>query len=212
MSDSLQSHGLQHARLPCPSLSPSLLKFTSIELVMLSNHFILCHSLLLLHSIFPNTRVFSNELALYIRWPKYWRFNFRINPSNEHSRLISFRIDWFNLLAIQGNGGGDGGGDGLVAKSCPTLVTPWTVACQALCPWDFPGKHTGVGCHFLLQGIFPSQESNPGLLHCRQILYRLSYEGSPSKGLSRVFSNTVAQKHQFFGVQPSSWSDFHICT
>ena len=67
----------------------------------------------------------------------------------------------------------------LVVKLCPTLMTPWTVAYQLLCPWDSPGKNTGVGCHFLLQGIFPTQELNPGLLHCRQILYRLSYEGSP---------------------------------
>ena len=65
---------------------------------------------------------------------------------------------------------------GLVAKSCPTLSTPWTIAHQALCPWDFPGKNTGVDCHFILQGIFPTQESNPGLLHCRQILYQLKYD------------------------------------
>ena len=63
------------------------------------------------------------------------------------------------------------GGGGFVAKSCPTLATPWTIALQVLCPWDSPGKNTGVGCHFLLQGIFPTQGSNPGLLHCRQILY-----------------------------------------
>ena len=62
-------------------------------------------------------------------------------------------------------------GSGLVAKSCPTILTPWTVACQTPCPWDSPGKDTGVGCHFLLQGIFPTQELNPGLLHCRQILH-----------------------------------------
>ena len=63
------------------------------------------------------------------------------------------------------------GGGGFVAKSCPTLATPWTIALQVLCPWDSPGKNTGVGCHFFLQGIFPTQGSNPGLLHCRQILY-----------------------------------------
>ena len=72
----------------------------SIELVMPSNHLILCHPLLLLSSIFPNIRVFSNESVLYIRWPKYWSFN--ISPSNEYSGLISFRIDWFDLLAVQG--------------------------------------------------------------------------------------------------------------
>ena len=74
----------------------------SIELVMPSNHLILCHPLLLLSSIFPSIRVFSNESALHIRWPKYWSFSFSISPSNEHSWLISFRIDWFDLLAIQG--------------------------------------------------------------------------------------------------------------
>ena len=63
---------------------------------------------------------------------------------------------------------------GLVAKLCPILVTPWTVACRLLCPWDFPGKNTGVGCHALLQGIFPTQGSNPCLLHCRQVIYQLS--------------------------------------
>ena len=89
----LQPHGLQHARLPCPSLSPSLLKLMSIELVMPSNHLTLCYPLLLLPSIFPSIRVFSNESALHIRWPKYWSFNFSTNPSNEYSGLTSFRID-----------------------------------------------------------------------------------------------------------------------
>src|SRR5574341_856455 len=74
----------------------------STELVILSNHLILCHPLLLLHSIFPSIRVFSNESALRIRWPKYWSFSFIISPSNEYSGLISFRIDWFDLLAVQG--------------------------------------------------------------------------------------------------------------
>jgi len=103
----------------------SLLKLMSVELVMPSNHLILCHSLLLPSSIFPSTGVFSNESVLCIRWPKYWSFSFSfsfiISPSNEYSGLISFRMDWFDLLAVQ--------------------------------------------------------------------------------GLSRVFSNTTAQKHQFFGTQ-----------
>ena len=80
--------------------SRSLLQLMSIESVMPSNHLILCHPLLLLPSIFPNIRVFSNESALHIRWPKYWSFS--ISPSNEYSGLISFRIDWFDLLAVQG--------------------------------------------------------------------------------------------------------------
>ena len=74
----------------------------SAELVMPYNHLVLCHPLLLLPSIFPSIRVFSSELALHIRWPKYWSFSFSISPSNEYSRLISFRIDWFDLLAVQG--------------------------------------------------------------------------------------------------------------
>ena len=82
--------------------SRSLLKLRSIELVMPSHHCILCRPLLLLPSIFPNIRVFSNESALRIRWPKYWSFSFNISPSNEHPGLTSFRMDWLDLLATQG--------------------------------------------------------------------------------------------------------------
>ena len=82
--------------------SQSLLKLMSIESVVPSNHFILCRPLLLLPSVFPSIRVFSNESALHIRWPKYWSFSFSISPSNEHPGLISFRMDWLDLLAIQG--------------------------------------------------------------------------------------------------------------
>ena len=82
--------------------SRSLLKLMSIESVMPSNHLILCHSLLLLPSIFCSIRVFSNESVLCMRWPKCWRFSFSISPSNEYSGLISFRIDWFDLLAVKG--------------------------------------------------------------------------------------------------------------
>ena len=103
VSDSLRPRGLQHAMLPCPSPnSRSLLKLMSIELVMPSNHLILCYTLFLLPSIFPRIRVFSNESALRIRWPKYWNFSFSISPSNEHPGLISFRRDWLDLLAVQG--------------------------------------------------------------------------------------------------------------
>ena len=80
----------------------SLFKLMSIELVMPSNHLILCHPLLLLPSIFPSIRVFSNELVLCIKWPKYYSLSFSITPSNEHSGLISFRIDWFDFLPVQG--------------------------------------------------------------------------------------------------------------
>ena len=110
----------------------SLLKLMSIKLVILSNHLILCRPLILLPSIFPSIRVFSNKSVLHIRWLKYWSFSFSISPSNEYSGLISFRMNWFDLLAVQ--------------------------------------------------------------------------------GLSKDFSNTTVQKHQFFGAQLSLQSNFHIHT
>ena len=114
------------------TISQSLLKLISIELMMLPNHLILCCPLLLLPSVFPSIRIFSSEWTLHITWPEYWSFSFNISPSNEHPGLISFRMDWLDLLAIQ--------------------------------------------------------------------------------GLSRVFSNTTVQKHQFFSAQRSLWSDSHIHT
>ena len=123
MSDSLQPHGPQQLRLPCPLPTPGDCLNSSIESVMPSNHLILYHPLILLPSIFPIIKVFSNESVLHIRWPKYWGFSCSISPSKEYSGLISFRIDCFDLLAF--------------------------------------------------------------------------------KGLSRVFSNTTVQKHQFVGTQPS---------
>ena len=88
--------------MDCGTVSQSLLRLMSVELVMPSNHLILCHPLLLLPSVFLSIRVFSNELVLRIRWPKYWSFSFSISASNEYSGLISFRIEWFDLLAVQG--------------------------------------------------------------------------------------------------------------
>ena len=119
MSDSLQPHESQHTRPPCPSPTPRVhsdslslsevesnstsVKLTdSIESVMPSSHLILCHSLLLLPPISPNIRVFSKESVLPMRWPKYWSFSFSITPSHEHPGLISFRMDWLDLLAVQG--------------------------------------------------------------------------------------------------------------
>ena len=102
MSDSLQPRGLQKTRLPCPSLFPSLLKPRFTESVLPSNHLIIGHPPLLLSSIFPSIRVFSNELTICIRWPKYWNFSFSLSPFNEYSGLISFRIDWFDLFALPG--------------------------------------------------------------------------------------------------------------
>ena len=97
MSDSFQPHGLQHARLSCPS--PTRGACSNLHP---SNYLILCRPLLLLPSIFPSIRDFLNESGLCIRWPQYWSFSFSISPSNEHSGLISFRMDWFDLLAVQG--------------------------------------------------------------------------------------------------------------
>ena len=105
MSDSLRPHGLHHARLPCPSPTPRVVptpRLMSIESVMPSNHLILCCPLLLLPSIFPSIRVFSNKSALHIRLPKYWSFSFSTSPSNEHPGLISFRMDWLDLFTVQG--------------------------------------------------------------------------------------------------------------
>ena len=103
MPDSLQLHGLQHARPPCPSPTPrSLPKLMSIESVMPSSHLILCRPLLLLPPIPPSIRVYSNESTHRMRWPKYWSFSFSIIPSKEIPGLISFRMDWMDLLAVQG--------------------------------------------------------------------------------------------------------------
>ena len=102
LSNSLRPHGLQHQASLSFTIPWSLLKLMPIELVMPSNYLILCCPLLLLPSIFPSVGVFSNESALHIRWPKYWSFSFSITPSNEYSGLISFRMDWLDLLAVQG--------------------------------------------------------------------------------------------------------------
>ena len=102
MSDSVSSWTAAFQDTLSIANSRSLFKLMSIESVMPSNHFILCHPLLLLPSIFPSIRVFSSESVLHIRWPKYWSFSFSINPSYEYSGLISFRMDWLDLLAVQG--------------------------------------------------------------------------------------------------------------
>ena len=101
VSNSLQPHELQHARPPCPSPTAGVYPNPS-PLSWWCHPTILCCPLLLMPSIFPSIRVFSNELALRIRWPKCWNFSFNISPSNEDSGLISYSIDWFDLLAIQG--------------------------------------------------------------------------------------------------------------
>ena len=102
MSNSATPRTAAHQASLSITNSQSLLKLMSIELVMPSSNLILCHPLLLLPSIFPNIMVFSNESVLHIRWPKYWSFSFSISPSSEYSGLISFRMDWLDLLAVQG--------------------------------------------------------------------------------------------------------------
>ena len=106
---------------------------------MSSNHLVLCHPLLLLPSIFPSVRVFSNELALGIRWPKYWNFIFSIGPSNEYSGLISLRNDWFDLLTVQGTL------KSLLQHHSACVLSSFSHV--GLCPWDSPSRNTGVGCH-----------------------------------------------------------------
>ena len=143
----------------------------------------------------------SNESALGIKWPKYWSFSFSFSPFNEWK--------W--------------------SESESRSVMSDSLRPHGLnSPWNSLGQNTGVGSLSLLQGIFPTQESNHSLLHCRQILYQLSYQGSniqdllplgwtgwislQSKGLSRVFSNATVWKHQFFRAQHSLWSNSHILT
>ena len=99
--ESLWPHGLQHTRLPCPSPTPRACSNSRPSSVMPYNHLIFCRPLLVLTSIFPSIKVFSKESGLRIRWPKYWNFSFSISPSNEHSGLISFRMAWVDLLAVQ---------------------------------------------------------------------------------------------------------------
>ena len=98
----LTPHDPMEHSMPGLPVHHQLPKLMSIESVMPSNHLILCHPLLLLPSIFPRIRVFSNESALHIKWPKYWSFSFNIIPTSKHSGLISFRMDWLDLLAVQG--------------------------------------------------------------------------------------------------------------
>ena len=102
VSNSLWPHEPQHTRPPCPSPTPRVHPNPCLLSRWCHPHLILCRPLLLLPSIFPRIRIISNESALLIRWPKYWSFSFNISPSNEHPELISFRMDWLGLLAVQG--------------------------------------------------------------------------------------------------------------
>ena len=127
----------------------------SIESVVQSNPLILCCLLLFLLSVFPSIGVFSNESALCIRLPKYWNCSFSISPSNEYSGLITVESESRSVMSN---------------SLCPHGLHS---------PWNSPGQNTGVGSFSLLEGIVPTQGSNPGLLHYRWILYQLSRKGSP---------------------------------
>ena len=159
---------------------------SSIESMMPSNHLVLCHPLFLPPSILLSIRVFSNESVLCIRWPKYWSFSFSISPSNEYSGLISFGIDWSDLLAVQGTLKSLLQHHSSRASILRHSTSLWsnshihTCCCCCCCitsvvsdfvrphrwqptklchPWDSPGKNTGVGCHFLLQCMQVKSES-----------------------------------------------------
>ena len=181
--------------------SQSLLKLMSIESVMPSNHLILCHPLLLLPSIFPSIRVFSSESGLHIRWPEYWSFIFSINPSNEYSGLISFRMDWLDFLSVQRTLKSllqhHSSKASILQRSAFFIVqlshpymTTGSESCSVMfdflwphglySPWNSPSQNTGVGSNFFLQGIFPTQGLNP-LLHWQADSLPLSHQGSPVK-------------------------------
>ena len=198
VSKSLWSHGLQHTRLPCLSPSPEvcpsscLLHWWCHPAISSSDAlFSFCPQSFPALGTFPMSR---------IRWPKYWNFSFSLSPSNKFSGLISLKIDWFDLLADQML-------DDLsyiavwcifIKLSCVYTLSPtrirsfWTewseshsVVSDSLRPhglhnpWNSLGLNTGVGSLSLFEGIFPTQGSNPGLPHCRRILYQMSHKGSP---------------------------------
>ena len=119
----------------------------------------------------------TNRLTYYFFLKLFTKFqcfivtNAKLFKTKSSTTVKCCKLSQFSFSFVQYGTGS------LVAKSCPTLATPWTA--RLLCPWDSPGKNTGVGCHFLFQGTFPTWESNPGLLYCRQSLYQLTYKGSP---------------------------------
>ena len=154
-------------------ISQSLLKLMSIELMMPSNHLILCCPLLLLPSIFPRIRVFYSDSALCIRWPKYWSFSFSINHSNEYSRLISFRIDYFDLLAFQGT----------IKKSSPApqfkSINYLSITSLLLCTW--PGIGPWCCGPWLLQTIILL-----GIILKERKIFLLNFPGKSPRAYSRL--------------------------
>ena len=164
MSDSLRPHGLQHARLPCPSPTPRAYSdSTSIKLVMPFNHLILWHPLLLLPSIFLSIRVSLNESTLCIRWPKYWSFSFNISPCKEHPGLICFRMDWLDLLAVQGTV------KGLLQYHSSEALISQSSACfivQLSLPYMITGKTIALTSHSIyVQIVLSSQKPQENSTH-----------------------------------------------
>ena len=158
MSHSLGPHGLQHTRLPCPSPSPRVCSNSCpLSQWCPSNHLILCGPLLLPPSIFPSIRVFSSESALRIGWPKYWSFSFSISPSSEYSRPISLRMDWLDLLAVQGTLKGllqhHSSKASVLQCSAPFIV-------QLSHPYMTTGKTTAFKKTTYSDGIFPALMSD----------------------------------------------------
>ena len=179
MSDSLQPQRTVACQASLSfTISQCLLKLMSAESVMPSNHLTFCHPLLFLLWILPSIRVFSNELALGIRWPKYWSFSFSISLMN-----IQDCFPWglTGLISLLSQGLSGVFSSTVVRKHQYYFILQTMSVCsqsyltlgdhmdcspsRLLCPWNFPGKNTGVGCHFLLQGIFLTQGSNLHLLH-----------------------------------------------
>ena len=205
----LLSRAWTAAHQACLSItnSRSLLKLMSIELLMPSNHLILCHPLLLLPSIFPSIRVFSRESVLHIRWPKYWSFSFSISSSNEYSGLISFRIDWLDLLAVQGTL------KSLLQHHSSKVSILWHSAffivqlshpymtigkTKGLTRWTFAGKVMSLLFNMLSKLVIP--------LAALTLLKWLSWDGH----LSRNPSNYPVERASYVNsTAPLTWNNFN---
>ena len=192
MSDSLQPHGLQHARFSLSfAISQSLIKFTSIESVMPSNHLILCHPLLLLPSIIPSIRVFSSESTLHISCPKYWSFSFSISPSRDYSGLMSFRMDWCDLLvcplAVQGPLKSL-----LWHHSWKASVLRRTAFLMFIGDVRFCGICFKLGCFNLNSQLAVEQDSSPSKHHLHALNRKEENCWMRTQGLIQVFLKVIA--------------------
>ena len=226
---------LSHVRLCDPKdcstpglpVCHQLPEFTQTYVHWSSNHLILCRPLLLLPSIFPSIRVFSDESALRIRWPKYWNFSFSISPSSEYSGLTSFRMDWLGLLAVravvfnslQPHGlqhtrpPSPSPTPGVYSNSCPFSQWCHPTISSSVVPFSSCLLPFPVSGSFQITQFFASGGQSIGVSASASVLpvniqdwLPLGWSGWISllfKGLSRVFSNTTVQKHQFFGAQLS---------